>query len=79
MVSTEFEFGHGVDVGDMKFDTGAIGGLGQPYIQIFVFACFEKDDGRASLHVCDFVDEIAVGLGVELGIFFGVGEELQEI
>ena len=59
----------------VHFDRGAVGGLGEPDVEVFAFARLEEHDVVAVVEVGELVELGELGFGVEFGIFAAVGEE----
>ena len=59
----------------MQLERRAIGRFGQPDVQVFALARLEEEDVVAVVEVGELVELGQLGLGVEFGVFAGVGEE----
>jgi hypothetical protein len=63
-VSGKMQLFHCVQVLQMEFDGGTVGGLAHPDVKIFAFAGFEEEDVVAVVEVGEFVELVEFGLCV---------------
>lgn len=64
---------------DVELESWAVWRLGDPKVKVLMFAGFEKKDVVAVVELSDLIKLVQVFLGVELGLFSGVGHQLGQI
>ena len=79
MVSAQFQFGHGVDIGDVELEGRTGRGARYPNVQVLFLARFEENHRRAALQIGDLVEQGAVGLGVQFAVRLAVWYQLEEV
>lgn len=67
-ISSHFEFVHGVGVQHVAFEGRAVGGLGQPHVEVSMAASFKEDGVVAVAQVSQLVDHVKLMFGVQLGL-----------
>ena len=59
---------------DVKFHGGSIGWFGYPEVQVLVLSALEKEHVVTVVELGHLVQLVQVLLGVELGLFSGMGK-----
>lgn len=63
----------------VQLDRGAVGGFGEPEVEVFAFARLEEEDVVAVVQVGELVELGEFGFCIEFGVFAAVGEEGVEV